>query len=177
MRLSVLKISILFVLAILLAGCSTSVPVEMRALMVGTEDIPQEWIIFKESTSEDWGGELYNVAFAYGNEPYSPAVEHQLVVYFDKTAAIKGFEEYKGYIYSPEWMIPPEADFSPSAVEDLFEYKCTELEVDHVLVINCFILQQHGSYISALGVQMGDPLTFEVLNGILQSIDEKINGN
>ena len=169
---------ILFVLAgIMIAGCSSGVPAEMRALMIGTEDIPAEWIIFKESTGKDWGGELYNVAFAYGNESESPALEHQLIVYSDAAAAVNGFEEYKGYIYAGDWSTPLEADFSPMAPKDKFEYKCTEREIDHVLTTICFVLQHHNNYVSALGVHLGGPLTFDVLNEILNSIDGKLNSN
>ncbi|MBI2332019.1 MAG: hypothetical protein HYU84_07670 [Chloroflexi bacterium] len=169
------KIALFVFLGVLLSSCSTSVPAEMRAMMVGTEDIPAEWIIFKESTGKDWGGQLYNIAFAYGNESESPALEQQLIVYADAAAALDGFEEYKGYMYVEGWSVPPEVNFSPITLEDKFEYKCMDQEIDHVLTKICFILQQHKNYVSALGVHMGDPVTFDVLNSVLKSIDEKLN--
>lgn len=169
-----MKIFSLLVFAVLLAGCSTGVPPEIRTLMVGTEDIPQEWIIFKESAGKDWGGELYNLAFAYGNDSTSPAVEQQLIVYGDEAAALKGFGEYSTYMFVDGWSHPAEATFAPSSPDDRFEYMCTDRELDHVMLKSCFILQQHGIYVSAVGVQMGDPLTFAVLDKILQAIDGKL---
>ncbi len=175
-KMKALKI-VLFVLAgILLVGCSTNVPPEMRALMMGTEDIPQEWVIFKESTAEDWGGELFNVAFAYGNESTDPALEHQLIVYEDEAAANKGFEEYSNYMFVSEWQTPVEATFTPSTPDDLFEYKCVTREIEHVILTSCFVLQQHGIYFSALGVQMGGPVTFEIVDAALTAIDKKLTG-
>jgi hypothetical protein len=171
------KLALFVLLGGLLAGCSTGVPVEMRAMMVGTEDIPPEWIIFKESTGEDWGGQLYNIAFAYGNESESPALEHQLIVYSDAAAATNGYEEYKSYIYVEDWSVPSEVNFSPMKPEDKVEYRCTDREIDHVMTKICFILQQHDQYVSALGLNMGGPLTFDVLNSILKSIDQKLNTN
>ncbi len=166
---------VLFMLmGILLAGCSTSVPPEMRALMMGAEDIPQEWLVFKESTAEDWGGKLFHVAFAYGNKSTDPALEHQLIVYENEAAAGKGFEEYSNYMFVSEWQTPVEATFTPSTPDDQFEYKCVTREIEHVMLTSCFILQQHGSYISALGVQMGGPVTFEVVDSVLTAIDEKL---
>ena len=173
---AVTKIILFMLLGILLTGCSASVPPEMRALMVGEADIPREWIIFKQSTATDWGGELYNVAFAYGNDPTDPALEQQLIVYTDETAAKAGFEEYSDYMFVPEWQTPAEATFAPAAPADLFAYKCVTREIEHVMLTNCFILQQHGVYVSALGVQMGGPVTFESVDAVLKAIDEKLAG-
>lgn len=171
-----MKIFVLLVLAVLLAGCATGVPAEMRALMVGTGDIPQEWVIFKESTGKDWGGELYNLAFAYGNEPTDPALEQQLIVYADEAAALKGFEEYSAYMFVEDWERPAETTFAPASPADLFEYKCVTREIEHVMLTNCFVLQQRGNYLSALGAQMGGPLTFEVVDEVLKAIDAKLAG-
>ncbi len=166
---------LLLLMGMVLAGCAKSVPPEMRAMMVGTEDIPQEWIIFKESTAEDWGGDLYNIAFAYGNESESPALEHQLIVYADAASASKGFEEYRAYIFESGWQKTDQVKFVPSSPNDLFEVQCTTQEIDHVMTNICFALQQHANYVSALGYQMGGPLTFEILDSILKSIDVKLN--
>lgn len=169
--------TILFViLGMLLASCSTSVPPEMRALMIGNEDIPQEWIVFKESTAKDWGGTLFHVAFAYGNESTDPALEHQLIVYETEAKAKAGFEEYSNYMFVIEWQTPVEATFTPSTPADLFEYKCVTREIEHVMLTSCFAIQQHGNYISALGVQMGGPVTFEVIDAALKAIDGKLTG-
>lgn len=170
------KIFSLLVLAVLFAGCSAGVPPEIRALMVGTEDVPQEWIIFNESTGEDWGGKLYNLGFAYGNESTAPALEHQLIVYVDEAAAVKGFEKYSGYMFVEGWEKPAEATFAPASPEDPFGYECTDRELDHVLMKNCFILQRHGIYVSAVGAQMGGPLTFAALDEALKAIDGKLAG-
>lgn len=169
-----MKIVLFVLVGVLLTGCSTSVPPEMRALMMGTEDIPQEWIVFKESTAEDWGGELFHVAFAYGNESTDPAMEHQLIVYADEAAAGKGFDEYNGYIFVEEWQTPPESSFAPTSAADRFAYKCVTREIEHVMLTSCFALQQHGRYVSALGVQLGGPLTFEVVDQVLTAIDKKL---
>ena len=171
-----MKVFSLLVMAVLIAGCSTGVPPEMRALMMGTEDVPQEWVIFKESSGKDWGGDLYNLAFAYGNDPTSPALEQQLIVYADEAAAEKGFGEYTAYMFVEEWVRPVETNFTPASPADLFEYKCVTREIEHVMLTNCFVLQQHGRYVSALGVQMGDPLTFEFVDKVLKSIDGKLTG-
>lgn len=169
---------VLFVLlGLVLAGCSTSVPPEMRAIMMDTEDIPSEWIIFNESTGDEWGGEMYNIGFAYGNESTAAAIEQQLIVYPNVDAAVKGFGEYKAYIYTNEWATPAEADFSPMMPADLFEYRCTDQELDHVLLKNCLILQHHNNYVSAVGASLSGPLTFDALNAALKSIDEKLNSN
>jgi hypothetical protein len=175
-RMKMVKIFSLIALAVLLAGCSTGVPAEMRALMVGTGDIPQGWVIFKESTGKDWGGQLYNQAFAYGNDPTSPALEQQLIVYADEAAAVKGFEEYSAYMFVEEWERPVETNFTPASPADLFEYKCVTREIEHVALTSCFILQQHGSYLSALGIQMGAPLTIEAVDEVLKAIDGKLGG-
>ena len=169
--------NVLFVLVgVLLAGCSTSVPPEMRAKMMGAEDIPQEWIITKESTAEDWGGELFNLAFAYGNESTDPALEHQLIVYTDEAAAGSGFDEYNAYIFVEEWQTPTETNFAPASAADRFAYKCVTREIEHVILTNCLALQQHGRYVSALGVQLGGPVTFEVVDQVLTAIDKKLAG-
>ena len=170
------KIVLFVLISVLLAGCSTSVPPEMRALMMGTEDIPQEWIVFKESTAEDWGGELFHVAFAYGNESTDPALEHQLIVYVDEAEAKAGFEEYSNYMFVPEWQTPVEATFAPVTPADLFAYKCVTREIEHVMLTNCFVLQQHSNYVSALGVQMGGPVTFETVDAVLKAVDVKLTG-
>lgn len=171
-----MKVLSLLVAAVLVSGCSTGVPPEMRGLMMGTEDIPQEWVIFKEGTAKDWGGTVYNVAFAYGNEPTDPALEHQLIVYADETAAAKGFEEYTAYMFVEEWKQPAETQFTPSSSADGFEYKCVTREIEHVMLTNCFALQLHGLYVSALGVQMGGPVTFEAVDEALKAIDGKLGG-
>lgn len=169
------KLAMFVWMGIFLVGCSTNIPLEMRAMMMDTEDVPSEWIIFNESTGKDWGGQLYNIAFAYGNESESPALEQQLIVYQDAAAASDGFDEYKAYIYAEDWSVSPEITFSPSTPEDKFESKCTDREIDHVMTKICFILQQHEEYVSALGVHMGGPVTFDVLNSVLESIDRKLN--
>ena len=170
------KIVLFIAMGILLAGCSTGIPAETRAMMMDSNDVPAEWIIANESTGRDWGGQLYNIAYAYGNESTAPAIEQQLIVYPGDAAAKEGFEEYKNYMFVDAWSVPPEADFSPSLSEDQFQFMCTDRELDHVMMKNCFILQQHGKYVSAVGVQMGEPLTFEVVNGILRKIDGKLGG-
>ena len=170
-----IRIIFLVLTGLLLAGCSGNVPPEMRARMMGTEDIPAEWIIFKESTGKDWGGQLYTVAFAYGNESESPALEQQLIMYEDAASAVNGFDEFNAYIFSEEWTVSPEITFSPSASEDKFAAKCTEREIDHVLTKICFVLHQHKNKVSALGVHLGGPITFDVLNSILVSIDTKLD--
>lgn len=175
-KMKLMKLFSILMLAVLLASCSTGVPPEMRELMMGTEDIPQEWVIFKEGTAKDWGGTLYNVAFAYGNESTDPALEHQLIVYVDETAAEKGFEEYSAYMFVEEWTRPSESKFIPTSSGDRFEYKCVTREIEHVMLTNCFALQKHGSYVSALGVQLGGPLTFEVVDEVLKAIDGKLGG-
>lgn len=169
------KILVIFLLGVLLAGCSSGVPAEMRARMVDVGDIPQDWVIFKESKAKDWGGDLYNVAFAYGNESESPALEHQLIVYPDAVSAVKGYEEYRGYIFESLWEETEQVIFTPSNSTDLFEIRCTTQEIDHVMTGICFALQQHENYVSALGYQLGGSLTFDVLNLILMSIDLKLN--
>lgn len=169
-----LKMILIVLLGVLAAGCSTGVPSAMRAMMMDAEDIPQEWVIFKESKAEDWGGELFNVAFAYGNEPTDPGLEHQLIVYTDEAVAVQGFEEYNAYIFVEEWQTPAETTFAPSSDTDRFEYKCVTREVKYVMVTNCFALQQHGIYVSALGVQLGGPLTLDVVDQVLTAIDGKL---
>ena len=171
-----LRLVLVILIGVLLAGCSTSVPPEMRAMMMGTEDIPQEWVVFKESTANDWGGQLFHVAFAYGNESTDPALEHQLIVYENEAAAKAGFEEYSNYMFVAEWQTPVEATFTPSTSADLFDYKCVTREIEHVMLTSCFILQQHANYISALGVQMGGPVTFEAIDAALTAIDNKLTG-
>lgn len=168
------KIVFLILVGFLLTGCSTNVPPEMRAKMMGTEDIPAEWIIFNESTGEDWGGQLYTVAFAYGNESESPALEQQLIVYEDSALASTGFDEFNAYIFAEEWSASPEITFSPTSSDDKFAAKCTEREIDHVLTKICFVLHQHEIYVSALGVHLGGPVTFDVLNSVLAAIDTKL---
>ena len=175
-KMKAVKIVLFVLVGVLLAGCSTSVPPEMRAKMMGTEDIPQEWIITKESTAEDWGGELFNLAFAYGNESTDPALEHQLIVYTDEAAAGSGFDEYNAYIFVEEWQTPVETNFAPSSAADRFAYKCVTREIEHVILTNCLALQQHGSYVSALGVQLGGPVTFEIVDQVLAAIDKKLAG-
>ncbi len=175
-KMKAVKIVLFVLVGILLAGCSTNVPPEMRALMMGTEDIPQEWLIFKESTAEDWGGELFNVAFAYGNESTDPALEHQLIVYADEAEAGSGFDEYNAYIFVEEWQTPVETNYAPASAADRFTYKCVIRDIEHVILTNCFALQQHGKYVSALGVQLGGPLTFEVVDQVLTAIDRKLAG-
>lgn len=175
-KMKAVKIVLFVLVGALLAGCSTSVPPEMRALMMGTEDVPQEWIVFKESTAKDWGGELFHVAFAYGNESTDPALEHQLIVYENDAQAKAGFEEYRNYMFVPEWHPPVEATFVPATPADLFEYKCVTREIEHVMLTNCFVLQQHGNYVSALGVQMGGPVTFETVDVVLKAVDGKLAG-
>ena len=155
------KIILFVLIGVLLAGCYERPTGNAR-------------IIFKESTAEDWGGELYNVAFAYGNESTDPALEHQLIVYTDEAAAKAGFEEYSAYIFVQEWQPPAEATFTPSTVDDLFAYKCVTREIEHVMLTNCLVLQQHGIYVSALGVQMGGPVTFETVDAVLKAIDGKL---
>jgi|GEM_PF-3492120 len=172
---SIYKVLVLFLLGVLLAGCSANVPAEMRARMVDTDDIPQDWVIFKESASEDWGGTLYNVAFAYGNESESPALEHQLIIYADAASAIAGYEEYRAYIFASGWNETDQVTFRPSSPEDLFEVRCSTQEIDHVMTDICFVLQQHENNVSALGYQMGGSLNFDVLDSILQTIDVKLN--
>jgi hypothetical protein len=171
------KIGVLVLFGLLLAGCATHVPDEMRAVMLGQEDIPSSWIIFNESTGEEWGGDMYNIGFAYGNESTAAAIEQQLIVYADADAAVKGFGEYKDYIYTDKWSTPAEADFSPMTSSDLYEFKCADQELDHVLLKNCLVLQQHDNYVSAVGASVSGPLTFEALNAALKSIDKKMNGN
>ena len=172
---NIYKVFVFVLLGVLLAGCSTNVPAEMRARMVDTNDIPQDWVIFKESASEDWGGELYNIAFAYGNESESPALEHQLIIYADAASAIAGFEEYQAYIFATGWEQTDQVPFRPASPDDLFEVRCSTQEIDHVMTDICFVLQQHENYVSALGYQMGGSLTFEVLDSILKTIDVKLN--
>jgi len=169
-----IRIIFLVLMGLVLAGCAGDVPPEMRAKMMGTEDIPAEWIIFNESTGEDWGGQLYTIAFAYGNESESPALEQQLIVYEDAVSAGNGFDEFNAYIFSEEWTAAPEITFSPSTSEDKFAAKCTEREIDHVLTKICFVLHQHENYVSALGVHLGGPVTFDVLNSVLAAIDTKL---
>ncbi|MFN8433323.1 MAG: hypothetical protein U0V18_04855 [Anaerolineales bacterium] len=169
------KVWIGILLGVVLAGCSTNVPPEMRARMIDTENVPSEWIIFNESKGEDWGGQLYTVAFAYGNESESPALEQQLIVYSDESAAITGYDEFDKYIFVEEWTLNSEITFAPSTATDKFSAKCTDREIDHVMTKICFVLQQHANYVSALGVHMGGPITFDVLNSVLKSIDAKLN--
>ena len=169
------QIGILILLGVVLAGCAKNVPPEMREKMMGEEDVPSDWIIFNEATGEDWGGQLYNIAFAYGNESESPALEQQLIVYSDEVAALAGYDEFSKYIFVEGWDVSPEITFSPSTATDMFEARCTDREIDHVMTKICFVLQQHSNYVSALGVHMGGPITFEVLNSVLKSLDAKLN--
>lgn len=171
----IVRIGILVLLGVVLAGCANNVPPELRMKMMDTEDVPSEWIIFNESTGEDWGGQLYTIAFAYGNESESPAFEQQLIVYSDESAAIAGYDEFANYFFVEEWKDNPEITFSPSTTTDKFAAKCTDREIDHVMTNICFALQQHGNYVSALGVHMGGPINFEVLNSVLASIDAKLS--
>ncbi len=175
-RMKTIRRYFLLAFAVVLAGCSTDVPSEMRELMMGTEDIPQEWVIFKQGTAKDWGGTIYNVAFAYGNESTDPALEHQLIVYADEAAAEKGFEEYNAYMFVEEWTRPAESKFAPSSSADRFEYKCVTREIEHVMLTNCFALHLRGYYVSALGVQLGGPVTFEAVDEVLKAIDGKLGG-
>lgn len=171
------KLTFVILFGLVLAGCTSNVPADMRLMMMDQEDIPSEWIIFNESTGEEWGGEVYNIGFAYGNESTSAAIEQQLIVYSDATAAVKGFGEYTGYMYTAGWSTPVEANFAPMTAGDLYEFKCADQELDHTVLKNCLVLQQHDNYVSAVGASVSGPLTFEALNSALKAIDAKLNGN
>ena len=171
-----IKSVILGLSILLLAGCGNSVPDEIRYKMMGSDDVPSDWVIFNEDSGEDWGGQMYNVHFGYGSEPEDPAVEHQLIIYTDSAEAIAGFEEYRDFIYVEGWSKPAEADFVPASPDDKLEYQCAELKINSEMTYNCFVLQQHENYVSAIGARLGKSITFDVLNSTLRSIDAKLNG-
>jgi hypothetical protein len=163
------------VLCFLLDACAPSIPSYVRDLMITTNDVPSGWAHQGENITDEWGGTKYTIGFGYGNDVTDPAIGHQLIVYSDKPSAIKGYEEYKNWIFTEIWVKPNEASFKPSNPGDIFEYRCDSLIINGEPLMDCLILQQHGSYVSAIDVRLGVPLTFDSLNSILKSIDEKMN--
>jgi hypothetical protein len=168
------KSALIILVLVLLQGCKPEFPPSIKTKMLEPKDFPKGWLVFRETSGLEWGGKSYNIGFDYGTKLEDPGIGHGLIVYPDGKSAVSGFEEYKS-IFTQIWKEPIEADFTPMMPEDLIEYKCVKSLTNGKLVQDCLVIQQHGNFISAIDATIGEPITFDVLNSILKSIDEKLN--